>query len=71
MRQQVNADQHLSKWNFIYGNRIPVIAYLDTENLLVGFDFWGADQRTKVMTRFFNTAIGSIDEAVFESFPCE
>jgi len=62
--------QYHPKWNFLYGGSIPIIAYLDQENVFVGFDFWGAERRTKVMNRFFNTVVGNVDAKVFEEFPC-
>ena len=49
---------------------IPAIVYLDTNNVLLGYDFWGAEQRTKAVTRFFNIIVGKMDNQVFESFPC-
>ena len=59
-----------AQWNLLYGDSIPVIAYLDQDNVFVGFDFWGAERRTKVVTRFFANSVGKIDAAVFEDFPC-
>lgn len=60
-----------SQWNFLLGGSISVIAYLDADNLLIGFDLWGAERRTKVLTRFFNTVVGNIDAQAFEDFPCQ
>lgn len=57
-------------WNVLIGGSIPAIIYLDTKNVLLGYDFWGAERRTKVMTRFFNIVVGNMDEKVFKSFPC-
>lgn len=65
------ADSMSPQWNFLYANSISVIAYLDRDNLLIGYDFWGAERRTKVLTRFFNTAVGKIDAKVFGNFPCQ
>lgn len=59
-----------AQWNLLYGDRVPVIVYLDEANVFVGFDFWAAERRTKVVTRFFSNAVGEIDAEVFEDFPC-
>ena len=37
---------------------------------MVGYDFWGKERRTKVVTRFFNIAVGKMNEEVFIDFPC-
>lgn len=58
------------QWNLLYGGMIPVIAYLDQDNELVGFDFWGTERRTKVVNRFFNNVVGEVNVQVFENFPC-
>lgn len=59
-----------AQWNVLFGGSIPAIVYLDTNNVLLGYDFWGAERRTKVITRFFNIVAGKMDEKVFENFPC-
>ncbi|KAK5093303.1 hypothetical protein LTR70_005019 [Exophiala xenobiotica] len=61
---------YVQSWNFLYGSSIPIIAYLDQENVVMGLDFWGAERRTKVVNRFFNNVVGEIDAKVFEEFPC-
>ncbi|KEF63760.1 uncharacterized protein A1O9_01738, partial [Exophiala aquamarina CBS 119918] len=58
-------------WNLLVANSISVIVYLDVDNVLVGYDFWGAERRTKSLTRFFNTAVGKFDVKVFDNFPCK
>ncbi|MCJ1472122.1 hypothetical protein MMC13_000769 [Lambiella insularis] len=62
---------YAQSWNLLYGGSIPVVVYLNQKDLLVGFDFWGAERRTKVVNRFFNTAVSSIDGEVFDNFPCK
>jgi hypothetical protein len=59
-----------AKWNVLFGGSIPAIIYLDANNILLGYDLWGAERRTKVTTRFFNIVVGKMDEKVFEKFPC-
>jgi hypothetical protein len=54
----------------LFGGSIPAIAYLDKDNVMVGYDFWGEERRMKVITRFFNIVVGKMDEKAFENFPC-
>lgn len=58
------------QWDFLFGGSLPVIAYLNTDDILIGYDFWGEDRRTKVVTRFFAHQVGPIVAEVFEDFPC-
>ena len=61
------------QWNLLFAGSIPVIAYLNdaTEPMLLGYDFWAPDERTKVVTRFFAQSAGEkIAEKVFADFPC-
>lgn len=58
------------QWDVLFGGSIPAIAYLDKDNVLLGYDFWGEERRTKAITRFFNIIVAKMDETVFENFPC-
>ena len=42
---------------------------LDKDEVVQGYDLWGPDSRTYVVTRFFNIIVGEIDAEVFD-FPC-
>ncbi len=52
----------------MYQGMIPVKLLLDKSNIVQGYDFWGTDERTYVITRFFNIILGKIDAKVFD-FP--
>ena len=39
--------------------------YVDAHGVLAGYDFWGLDQRTYVITRFFDVVVGKIAADVF------
>lgn len=55
----------------LYGSIIPVTAYLDMNNTLMGYDFFGQERRTKVVTRFFAQSAGEkIAPEVFQAFDC-
>lgn len=60
----------LTQWNFAFDGSIHVIAYLNTDDVLLGYDFWGEDKRTKVVTRFFAQQVGPIAKEIFDDFPC-
>ena len=61
------------QWNFLFADMIPVTVYLDdqTPPVVQGFDFWGTEERTKVVTRFFAHKSGEIGKEVFEDFECK
>ena len=44
--------------------------YLNTENTIVGFDYFSQTRRTKTITRFFNIILGDVDKSVFEFPTC-
>lgn len=46
--------------------------YLDARSppIVVGYDFWGPNNRTKVVTWFFAHQAGAIEGVVFEDFEC-
>ena len=58
------------QWDFLFAGSIPVIVYLNTDAVLLGYDLWGEDERTKVVTRFFAQKVGSIEADVFKDFAC-
>ena len=56
------------QWNILYGGSIPVTVYVSEDNIVQGYDFWGLERRTYVITRFFNIDVGTIGSDVF-GFP--
>ncbi|KAF3398179.1 hypothetical protein F1880_006494 [Penicillium rolfsii] len=50
-------DKHVASWNLMYSS-IPVTFFVDSCGVLVGYDYFSPDLRTRVITDFFNTAIG-------------
>ena len=53
----------------MYEGAIPAVILLNENGIIQGYNFWGTDQRTYVITRFFNIILGKIDKDVF-GFPC-
>jgi len=47
------------QWNILYQGVIPVTVYVDACNVVVGYDYFSSNLRTKVVNLFFNTKIGS------------
>ncbi|RAO64675.1 uncharacterized protein BHQ10_000687 [Talaromyces amestolkiae] len=45
----------VATWNIIYQNAIPVTVYVDNCNVVVGYDFFSPNERTYVITMYFNT----------------
>lgn len=60
----------VTKWEFFFAPTIPVTIYLNTENTIVGFDYFSQTRRTKTITRFFNIILGDVDKSVFEFPTC-
>ena len=52
----------------MFQGSIPAKLLLNKNNILQGYDYWGTEQRTYVITRFFNIILGKIDAKVFD-FP--
>lgn len=42
----------------MYQGVLPVTVYVDKCNFIVGYDYFSPNERTHVMTAFFNTAAG-------------
>jgi hypothetical protein len=53
----------------MFQGAIPTRVLLDQDHVIRGYDFWAADARTYVVTRFFNIIVGTLNSDVFE-FPC-
>jgi hypothetical protein len=56
----------------MYAGLIPVTVFLDEKQppVLVGYDFWGEELRTKAVTRFLGQESAKIGNEVFADFPC-
>jgi hypothetical protein len=52
----------------LFQGAIPAKILLDKNDVIQGYDYWGTDQRTYVITRFFNIILGTIGSEVFD-FP--
>lgn len=39
---------------------IPVTAYINACNVVVGYDYYSPNERTRVVTEFFNTGTGAV-----------
>ncbi|KAK5087831.1 hypothetical protein LTR05_002046 [Lithohypha guttulata] len=62
---------HVQTWNLLLADTISVIVYLDNGSIPImqGYDFWGTDRRTKVVTRFWAHESANISSEVFVDFP--
>lgn len=47
------------KWNIMYSS-IPVTVFVDSCGVIVGYDYFSPGLRTRVVTDFFNTAVGPL-----------
>ena len=54
------------KWSILYQNAIPVTVFVDTCNTVVGYDYFSPGLRTRVVTEFFNIAVGPVPAKIFE-----
>ena len=52
----------------MFHGAIPAKVLLDKNDVVQGYDYWSTNERTYVVTRFFNIILGKIDENVFD-FP--
>lgn len=43
----------------MYQGVIPVTVYLNSCNVIVGYDYFSPNRRTRVITTFFNTRVGT------------
>ncbi|CAG7955668.1 unnamed protein product [Penicillium salamii] len=53
VRRQFN-DHLVAAWNIMYQGAIPVTVYVNNCNLMVGYDYFSAGLRTRVITEYFN-----------------
>ncbi|KAH7131747.1 hypothetical protein B0J13DRAFT_108154 [Dactylonectria estremocensis] len=47
-------DTPVATWNIMYQGVIPVSVFVDNCNIVVGFDYFAPELRTRVITKFFN-----------------
>jgi hypothetical protein len=67
----VEEDQYgdeLTKWNILYADTLPTTVFVDSSNVVRGWEFWYPNERTYVITRLFNIVTGTIPKDVF-AFP--
>ncbi|CAG8342212.1 unnamed protein product [Penicillium salamii] len=48
------ANDQSHQWNIMYQGAIPVTVYVNNCNVMVGYDYFSAGQRTRVITEYFN-----------------
>ncbi|KAJ5359736.1 uncharacterized protein N7496_012149 [Penicillium cataractarum] len=51
--------KHVASWNLMYSS-IPVTVFVDACGVVVGYDYFSPGLRTRVVTDFFNIAIGPV-----------
>ncbi|OOQ82800.1 hypothetical protein PEBR_37350 [Penicillium brasilianum] len=51
--------EHVASWNIMYSS-IPVTVFVDSCGVIVGYDYFSPGLRTRVVTDFFNTAVGPL-----------
>jgi len=52
----------------MYQGSMPVTVYLDSDNEVVGYDFFDTSTRTRIVNRYFNIVVGELDGRLFD-FP--
>ncbi|KAI9677498.1 MAG: hypothetical protein M1817_006452 [Caeruleum heppii] len=60
------------EWNILYQGVIPVTVLVDGDGddaVVVGYDLFSPNLRTRVITRFFNIVVGELRKELFD-FPC-
>ncbi|KAL5364824.1 hypothetical protein BJX96DRAFT_158015 [Aspergillus floccosus] len=50
---------YVASWNLMYAS-IPVTLFVDSCGVIVGYDYLSPGLRTRVITDFFNTAVGPV-----------
>ncbi|KAJ5748988.1 uncharacterized protein N7511_010684 [Penicillium nucicola] len=53
VRRQFN-DDPVAAWNIMYQGVIPVTVYVSNCNIMVGYDYFSPELRTRVVTEYFN-----------------
>ncbi|KAH8903622.1 hypothetical protein BR93DRAFT_918372 [Coniochaeta sp. PMI_546] len=49
----------VAAWNIMYQGVIPVTIFVDNHNVVIGYDYFSPDLRTRVVTEYFNIQITS------------
>ncbi|RFU82182.1 hypothetical protein TARUN_15 [Trichoderma arundinaceum] len=52
-------DGKVASWDIMYQGIIPVTVYVNTCNVIVGYDYFSLGRRTRVITDFFNIQIST------------
>ncbi|KAI4120854.1 MAG: hypothetical protein LQ338_006716 [Usnochroma carphineum] len=60
----------VTSWDLMYQGAIPVTVRVDSSNQVSGYDYFAADQRTRVITHLFNIIVGEVDATTFDFPPC-
>ncbi|KND91845.1 hypothetical protein TOPH_03446 [Tolypocladium ophioglossoides CBS 100239] len=48
----------VASWQIMYQGAIPVTVYVSNCNVMVGYEYFSPDLRTRVITNYFNTEVG-------------
>ncbi|POR31896.1 Uncharacterized protein TPAR_07907 [Tolypocladium paradoxum] len=48
----------VASWQIMYQGAIPVTVYVSSCNVMVGYEYFSPDLRTRVITNYFNTEVG-------------
>ncbi|KAB8069454.1 hypothetical protein BDV29DRAFT_50558 [Aspergillus leporis] len=58
----------VASWNIMYQGTIPVTVFVNSCNVIVGYDYFSLELRTRVVTMYFNTQIGPVTPDAFSAF---
>lgn len=58
----------VATWSIMYHGQLPVTVYINSCNVIVGYNYFSPIRRTRAVTEFFNIIVGPIDSSVFD-FP--
>ncbi|KAK3070173.1 hypothetical protein LTR53_010918 [Teratosphaeriaceae sp. CCFEE 6253] len=50
----------VASWSLLYQGAIPATVFVDACNVVVGFDYWAPNLRTRAVTTFFDTTVGRV-----------
>ncbi|KAH8697087.1 hypothetical protein BGW36DRAFT_295922 [Talaromyces proteolyticus] len=53
-------DGYVASWDLMYQGTVPVTVYVDSCNVIVGYDYFAPGLRTRVITMFFDIYIGPV-----------
>jgi hypothetical protein len=54
--QRTQTNRHF-QWSILYLGVIPVTVFVDSKNVVAGYDYFSPNLRTRVVTLYFNTIL--------------